>query len=88
MECISEKLQCLTCDQEFPYMAKAHEKCEHLAASVKAPRRFVNPVFLGGALIMPPVKPGWSDADVTDVAANRLESDVKEWEETRAAVLG
>lgn len=87
MECVSEKIQCLTCENEYPYRARAHETCEHLAASAKAPRRYINPVFLGGALVLPPETPGWADADVTDVAAERLAADPKEWEQLMDAVL-
>lgn len=68
MECVAESKQCLTCDQIYPYRAQAHEVCEHLAQSALAPRRFINPTFLGGALIFAPEKPGWADADVTEVA--------------------
>lgn len=68
MECVAESKQCLTCDNVYPYRAQAHETCEHLAQSAVAPRRFINPTFLGGALIFPPEKPGWADADITEVA--------------------
>lgn len=67
MECVAETKQCLTCEQVFPYRAQAHETCKHLAASPVAPRRFINPTFLGGALIFPPDRPGWKDANITDV---------------------
>jgi hypothetical protein len=68
MECVAEYKQCMTCERQFAWAAKAHETCEHLATSAVAPRRFINPTFLGGALIFPPERPGWSDADVTEVA--------------------
>lgn len=68
MEMVSESKQCLTCERVFPFRAQAHEVCEHLAASNTAPRRFINPVFLGGALIFPPEKPAWPDAHITEVA--------------------
>lgn len=87
MECISEKKQCLQCDQVYPYKAQAHEVCEHLAESATAPRRFVNPVFLGGALVMPPDTPGWADADVTDIAAHRMAANAEEWEEMMEVVM-
>lgn len=67
MECVAEKKQCLECDQVFPFRAEAHETCQHLAKA-GAPRRFINPTFLGGALIFPPEKPAWGDADITQVA--------------------
>ena len=86
MECVSEKKQCLQCEQEFAYAAQAHEVCEHLAASATAPRRFINPIFVGGALVMPPESPAWQDADVTDVAARRLAASADEWEQLMTAV--
>ncbi len=73
MECVAESVQCMTCERIFPYRSAAHEVCEHLAKRESA-RRFINPVFLGGALIFPPEKPAWSDADVTDVAKTLAEA--------------
>ncbi len=73
MECVAENVQCMTCENIYPYRAAAHEVCEHLAKRESA-RRFINPVFLGGALIFPPEKPAWSDADVTDVAKTLAEA--------------
>lgn len=95
MECVAESKQCMTCDQVYPYRAQAHEVCEHLAKSSLAPRRFINPTFLGGALIFPPERPGWADADITEVArqltedyANRSEQEFAptEWEQLMAMV--
>jgi len=90
MECVGEKTQCLTCNQQFAYASKAHELCEHLATSSKAPRRFINPVFLGGALVMAPLSPAWPDADITDLASNledQVELGPEEWEEMMSQVL-
>ncbi len=66
MECIGEAKQCLTCDKTFEWSAA--EYCEHLEGSKTAPRRFINPMFLGGALIYPPTEPGWVDADIEELA--------------------
>lgn len=63
MECVAESTQCLTCEQVFPYVTSAAETCLHMASSAVAPRRFINPTFLGGALIYPPEKPAWVDAE-------------------------
>jgi len=73
MECVAEQKQCLTCNEVFPFRASAHEVCGHLAASSSAPRRFINPTFLGGALIFPPDRPAWPDADITEIAKNLTE---------------
>ena len=73
MECVSENVQCMTCERIFPYRAAAHEVCEHLAKR-EAAKRFINPTFLGGALIFPPESPGWADADITDVAKELVDA--------------
>ena len=89
MECVAERKQCMTCEQEFAYAAKAHEVCEHLATSAKASRRLINPVFLGGALIMPPSNPAWPDADITELASmgEQIEFSITEWEQMMDQVL-
>ena len=66
MECVGEAKQCLTCDETFEWAATT--LCSHLEASAVAPRRLINPKFQGGALIFPPVSPGWIDADIEEVA--------------------
>jgi hypothetical protein len=63
MECVAESTQCLTCDEVFPYAMAAAQTCVHMASSGVAPRRFINPTFLGGALIFPPERPAWPDAE-------------------------
>lgn len=68
MECVAESKQCLTCERKFEWAAETASLCEHLGSSAIAPRRFINPTFLGGALIFPPESPGWLDANVTEVA--------------------
>ena len=92
MECVAESKQCLACEQIFPYAAAAADVCDHLAGDMKAPRRFINPTFLGAGLIFPPERPAWPDAEVTDVAklveeyANR-NSDVARWESLMDRVM-
>lgn len=48
------------CDKSFDYMA-AEDHCSHIKARSSI-RHIVNPTFRGGALIIPPVKPGWASA--------------------------
>lgn len=69
MECISEKIHCT--DEEcggvygyFEVMRAADEVCDHVKLKQVA-RRFENPTFLGGAVIVPPVRPGWADANAS-----------------------
>ncbi len=70
MECVSKHVQCMEtadhagCGETFEYatyMTDREKCCEHLRNGGGA-RRFVEPVFLGGAVILPPVRPGWSNA--------------------------
>lgn len=67
MECISKTVQCFGpsgCGQEMDYadaVMESERACAHIRDRT-AIRRFVNPVFQGCAVIVPPVKPGWKDA--------------------------
>lgn len=66
MECIAEKLHCKGgCEQEFDYYG---EWCEHLEQRSSI-RHLINPTFTGGALIVPPSKPAWPNADVEVLAS-------------------
>lgn len=63
MECRGTHLRCegdQGCGQQFDYMA-VETHCPHLRERASI-RHIVNPTFRGGALIIPPVKPGWSQA--------------------------
>lgn len=77
MECVSENIECVTgCGEQFAYkdwMTARHRVCAHLQAG--SPRRFVDPVFLGAGVIVPPVRPGWAhaEADVLREAASLTE---------------
>lgn len=68
MECRGTHLRCESdeskglsgCGQEFEYM-QVDTHCEHLLERSSV-RHIVNPTFRGGALIVPPVRPGWKNA--------------------------
>ena len=68
MECQGETNECRTCGKQYPWAQPREMACEHLAGSRTAPRRIINPTFMGGALVFPPERPAWGDADITDVA--------------------
>ncbi len=93
MECVSEEKQCLACERTFAFAAEGAELCEHLGSNPKAPRRFINPIFLGAALIFPPERPAWADAEITDLASHLTEeyanrdSDAAQWENLMAHVM-
>lgn len=63
MECVSREVACLTCDTSMDYRAymDRSNRCAHMTEGL--PRRFVDPTFGGAAVIVPPVRPGWANAD-------------------------
>lgn len=70
MECVSETVTCASnsstegCGEAFAYPDYLGKRaCAHLNDRQSA-ARFDKPVFLGGALIVPPTEPGWAHADV------------------------
>jgi hypothetical protein len=73
MECTSETVTCIDgpgrpgCGDTFPYktvMREPAKVCQHIREKSSI-RRFNQPTFLGGAVIIPPVRPGWGKADAT-----------------------
>lgn len=73
MECTGSHLICAGdsgCGQKFKYQDSASH-CEHLTNRTSV-RHIVNPTFRGGALIIPPVKPGWQNATATVLSAEAL----------------
>lgn len=68
MECVAESKECLACGKTYEWGTPNEMACEHMSSSKTAPRRLINPTFVGGALIFPPESPAWRDADITEVA--------------------
>lgn len=70
MECVSREIACVGengCGATMDYLDaqnKTEKACEHVKEHSSA-RRFVNPIFQGAAIIVPPTKPGWSNADLS-----------------------
>jgi hypothetical protein len=72
-----------SCGQSFDYKGPFHESyCNHINNRTSN-RTIENPHFVGAALIVPPNKPGWGSADITDIAsktsdevANAIISDI------------
>jgi hypothetical protein len=63
MECRGTHLRCTGpngCGNEYSY-ADVKNHCAHLTERTSV-RHIINPTFRGGALIVPPVKPGWKNA--------------------------
>lgn len=69
MECVSNEVQCVGpngCGRMMSYLDSLHrteKACAHVRERASA-RRFVNPIFQGGAVIVPPKNPGWANANV------------------------
>lgn len=81
MECLSREVACIDapgrpgCGESFAYADyDAGRTCMHLRQRSSL-RRFVDPTFYGGAVIVPPVRPGWSkaNAEVVRQAAEEAE---------------
>lgn len=73
MECVPREIACAGeagCGQVFEYAGRSHATyCDHL----NDPRSgvikdLIQPHFTAGALIVPPVKPGWSRADIKQIS--------------------
>lgn len=73
MECTGTHLVCAGasgCGQKFDYQ-DAGSHCQHLQERSSI-RHIVNPTFRGGALIVPPIRPGWKNASATVLSAEAL----------------
>lgn len=70
MEAIPVSVTCAAvCQQTYPYLGRQSDTyCAHLNAPAAA-RRLNQPHFMGGALIIPPTRPGWKGADITELSA-------------------
>lgn len=74
MECVSQEIACVGpngCGKVMPYMdaqTRSGTACEHVKERASS-RRFINPIFQGAAVIVPPQAPGWADASITGVIA-------------------
>lgn len=72
MECVGDAITCAGedgCGEKFPFMgAKSETYCEHLNHNISI-KEIDKPHFLGGALIVPPERPGWAKADVRELSS-------------------
>lgn len=71
MECDCESVTCAAadgCGETFAFSgAKSDSYCAHLQKA-RSTKKINKPWFNAGALIVPPVKPGWSRADISELA--------------------
>ena len=82
MECMAQSVECLGpngCGKMNDYLAAANrteDACVHVRER-SSWRRMVNPIFQGAAVIVPPQRPGWANAEITgvvDQAERQLEA--------------
>lgn len=72
MECMAEAVECGECGNITSwdvYLDGGPQVCVHVRER-SAHRRMMNPTFYGAAIIVPPFEPGWSNAELTQVASN------------------
>lgn len=68
MEALPESVSCPTCQATAVFAGFSSDTyCEHMQG-MTAPKVLHKPVFCGGAIIIPPVKPGWHKADITAIS--------------------
>lgn len=70
MECVPQSLTCPEedCGHEAVYAGRQHESyCDHMNAP-RGGKRLNKPHFNAGAIIIPPVKPGWRGANIGQIA--------------------
>jgi hypothetical protein len=68
MEAIPEQVSCPSCHVKAEFAGvKSDSYCEHMNGAT-GPKILHNPTFAGGAVIIPPVQPGWKRADVTAIS--------------------
>lgn len=71
MECVADSITCSGdggCEQEFAYAgASSPTYCDHLNQHLSI-KQLNKPHFLGGALVIPPGKPGWKKATIESLS--------------------
>lgn len=68
MEAVPEQVECAACKAVFDYDGPTSKTyCDHLQ-NRRAKKTLHKPHFLAGALIIPPVKPGWDHAHIKEIS--------------------
>lgn len=68
MEAIPEAVSCPTCAHEAVFAGlESDTYCDHMQGAT-GPKVLRRPVFSGGAIIIPPVRPGWDRADIKTIS--------------------
>jgi hypothetical protein len=82
MEARPEQINCGECDKTFEYISRTDPSyCDHLNDfTASSDKNLINPDFMGNALILPPNRPGWRHAAISEVSA-LIETQLRENEE-------
>lgn len=76
MECVPAQIQCTGkggCGSQFEYAGRQSPTyCDHLNKST-SDKYLIDPHFTAGAMLVPPIQPGWSRADVHSLVAEHSE---------------
>jgi hypothetical protein len=68
MEAIPEAVSCPSCQVEAVFAGfESDLYCDHMQGPT-GPKILHRPIFAGGAIIIPPVRPGWNRADIRTIA--------------------
>lgn len=68
MECVPETVTCPDCEHSAAFAGFEDDTyCDHMQG-VTAPKILNKPTFGGGAIVIPPAKPGWQRAEVKQIA--------------------
>lgn len=78
MECVPQTVTCVAvCGKQYAYDGRQSPTyCAHMNEP-GAQKKLGVPQFTGGALIIPPVKPGWKRADITEISALLAKADAE-----------
>jgi hypothetical protein len=75
MEAIPEAVSCPSCQVEAAFAGfESDDYCDHMQGPT-GPKRLHRPVFAGGAIIIPPIRPGWDRADIRTIAEAHEQAD-------------
>lgn len=101
MEAIPEAVSCPSCQVEAAFAGfESDDYCAHMQGPT-GPKILHRPRFAGGAIIIPPVRPGWKRADIRTIAQEHEQADElgnaiaaempdlspEQWEQLMASVL-
>jgi hypothetical protein len=68
MEAVPETVSCPTCNHASAFAGSTSDQyCEHMNGAL-GPKRLHKPTFSGGAIVIPPTRPGWQRADIKEIS--------------------